>query len=122
MEGNDQAARAEDAKHRTGYYPPIRRETMTTGNPYKLSNDRVIDILELVPCGAEEALVQAGYAAGKTEQAEIVDELVGTVETACLQLGIWANTANEWDYYNLIQWMRDSREMLELAIAKAKGE
>ncbi len=43
-------------------------------NPYKLSNDRVIDILELVPCGAEEALVQAGYAAGKAEQAEIVTE------------------------------------------------
>ncbi|KKL25671.1 hypothetical protein LCGC14_2402950 [marine sediment metagenome] len=32
MEGNDQAARAEDAKHRTGYYPPIRRETMAIGD------------------------------------------------------------------------------------------
>ncbi len=31
MEGNDQAARAEDAKHRTGFYPPIRGETMARG-------------------------------------------------------------------------------------------
>ena len=64
---------------------------------------------------------EEGYTAGKAEQAEIVSELVEVMKTACLQLGIWGNTPSEWDYYNLIQWMKDSRTMLEGAIAKAKG-
>ncbi len=113
MEGNDQAARAEDAKHRTGYYPPIRRETMTIGNPYKLSNDRVIDILELVPRGAEEALVQAGYAAGKAEQAEIVSELVEALEWIAA-----AKTGQKTPSGCIEALANKAKE----AIAKAKGE
>ena len=115
MEGNDQAARAEDAKHRTGYYPPIGRETMTTGNPYKLSNDRVIDILELVPRGAEEALVQAGYAAGKAEQAEIVSELVGACDGVLSVTGYWLTKQGRKDLIGAL-------EKLQEVVAKAKGE
>ncbi len=87
MEGNDQAARAEDAKHRTGYYPPIRGMIME--NPYNgqmqlIGYETVRDMQLRVYANA---VWDEGHTAGKAEQAEIVTELAEAARTSLTLAG-----------------------------------
>ena len=96
MEGNDQAARAEDAKHRTGYYPPIRGMIME--NLYKqeyptvsgrVSNDEYLQRIAWneghQSRDNEVAMAVISIATLQNEaksRAEIVNELVGACKQA----------------------------------------
>ncbi len=97
-------------------------------NPYEavppdarnvLPDEHHDDYLRRMVEGSRHDAWNEGRVAGKAEQAEIVSELVETLEVIALQMKVWSSG---WPLSDLMQWIDEARANLNTAIAKAKGE